>query len=142
MRLPGASSPIWLASSRDRGSGRSLSTSRRNRKGRHMLAPKPIRQAQQRSEKTARRQNFGRNVILEPFGSPSNSMLGHETSWIEGALVARLHHVPDSEVVLVRIAAQDEPRRRKSDDRDDHCDNNGNEDVHLAKSSSRSSKRC
>ena len=69
-------------------------------------------------------------------------MLDYETSWIQGALDAGLDHVPDSEVVPVRIAAQEEPRRRKSDDRDDHSDNNGNEDVHLAKPSSRSSKRC
>ena len=55
----------------------------------------------------------------------------YETSWIEGALDAGLDHIPDSDVVLVRTAAQDEPRRRKSDDRDHHRHDNGNEDVHL-----------
>jgi hypothetical protein len=91
-----------------------------------MLAPKPISRAQKRSEKKARQQRFGGNVILElPSGSPSNGMLGHKTGWIEVALDAGLDHVPDSEVVPVRIAAQEEPRRRKSDDRDDHRDNTG-----------------
>ena len=118
--LRDALNPTWRASNHDRESGRFLSTSRRNRKDPHNMAPESNR-AQPSQQKSSEQRSDGAQVIFElSSGSPSSDRHGHGAN---GSAIfrflssRRLYHVADSNLVIARKAAKHKRNLMKNGDR-------------------------